>query len=284
MHAMFAAAPPEVRGAVADLLRSGARARRSRNVLDTWIAATLPNHPPPRARESSLSTRGRHHDLDRIAGEILERELKADFGAGRPPPRLTWGRTGGRAPRRGLRLGSYDAEMALVRIHPALDQEAVPDWFVRYVLFHELLHAVHPPVKNAAGRWVRHGRAFRERERAYSGLERAIAWEKGHIDALIRSARTRKPLRVERPAPGVLRGLVQRLLFPDELPASSDPVRLGRSEAPRRPDRKRPRDRLAAPGQRRAYRAAVSTSFAPVRQVPKTFPPIDSRRLLVCST
>ena len=214
LHSMFRTAPPEVRGAVADVLRSGRRARRSRGMLESWIAEILPLHPPPPIRDSELTTRGSHHDLARIARGILEGELRREFGPRCAPPRLTWGRTGARRPRRGLRLGSYDAELALVRIHPALDQPAVPDWFVRYVLFHELLHAVHPPVRNANGRWIRHGAAFRERERAYPDLARALAWEKRHIDALIRSARTRRPLRIPARKPGPVRRLVQRLLFP----------------------------------------------------------------------
>ncbi len=202
MHAMFAAAPPPVRSAVVDLLHSGRRARRSREVLERWIVDALARHPPPPVRESSLSTRGRHHDLARLAADLLARELREDFGRHRATPRLTWGRTSARGPRRGLRLGSYDAELALVRIHPALDQSAV-------------LHAVHPPARNDAGRWIRHGAAFCERENAYPDLARALAWEKRHIDALIRSARTGKPLAQPRSKRGAVRRLVQRLLFPD---------------------------------------------------------------------
>jgi len=215
MHAMFAAAPKDVRSAVADLLRAGRRARRPRELLERWIREALARHPPPPVPESSITTLGLHHDLGRIAGELVSSEMREDFGASRPLPRLTWGRPGSRRPRRGLRLGSYDAELDLVRIHPALDQPAVPAWFVRYVLFHELLHAVHPPVFSEEGRWIRHGEAFRNRERKYPGLERALDWEKGHIDALIRSARTGKPLRVARSAPAAVRRLVQRVLFPD---------------------------------------------------------------------
>jgi hypothetical protein len=215
LHSMFSVAPPDVRGAVVDVLRSGRRARRSRGVLESWITQMLARLPPPPVRESSLSTRGAHHDLEWIARELLEGELRLDFGPALPPPKLTWGRTSSRRPRRGLRLGSYDAELALVRIHPALDQAAVPDWFVRYVLFHELLHAVHPPFRSADGRWIRHGTEFREREQAYPDLARALAWEKRHIDALIRSARTGKPLRAARPAPAGVRRFVQRLLFLD---------------------------------------------------------------------
>ena len=217
LHSMFRAAPPDVREAVADLLRAGRRAKRSCALLDAWIAATLPRHPPPRVPDASLSQRGRHHDLARIAAGILSKELASDFGPSRPAPRVTWGRTRGRSPRRAMRLGSYDAEIDVVRVHPALDQEGVPESFVRYVLFHELLHAVHPPVRGEDGRWIRHGREFQERERRYEGLERALTWERRNIDALIRSARTGKPLRSRRRERATALDLVQMLLFPEAL-------------------------------------------------------------------
>ena len=218
LHTMFRGAPPDVREAVADLLRSGRRAKRSCAVLDDWIAANLPRHPPPRVPDSSLTQRGRHHDLAAIAGGILVAELASDFGPARKPPRFTWGKSRARSRRRrggALRLGSYDAEIDVVRIHPALDQEGVPDWFVRYVLFHELLHAVHPPVRGKDGRWIRHGKEFQARERAYPGLERALAWERRNIDALIRSARTGEPLRAKRRVTETALALVQMLLFPE---------------------------------------------------------------------
>jgi hypothetical protein len=101
------------------------------------------------------------------------------------------------------------------RIHPALDQAAVPDWFVRYVLFHEFLHAVHPPVRGRGGRWIRHGPELVRREERYPDLERALAWERDHIDRLIRSARTGKPMRTTRFTAGSACDCLQGLLFPD---------------------------------------------------------------------
>jgi hypothetical protein len=212
---MFRGAPQEVREAVADLLRSGRRAKRSCATLDAWIAANLPRHPPPRVPDESLVQRGRHHDLSAIAAGILANELRSEFGPAKNCPRFTWGSARGRPPRRALRLGSYDADLDVVRIHPALDQKAVPEWFVRYVLFHELLHAVYPPVRGSDGRWIRHGRSFQERERDYAGLERALAWERRNIDALIKSARTKKPLGAKRRAASTAIELVQMLFFPE---------------------------------------------------------------------
>lgn len=233
MHSVFAAAPVEVRAAVVDLLGTGRKRRQSRAILDAWIQRALASHPPPRIPDERLATKGLHHDLARIAAGLLASECRGDFGAARAAPRITWGRSRKRRGGRGIRLGSYDVESHLVRIHPALDQPAVPEWFVRYVVFHELLHAVHPPVRGGDGRWIRHGKEFGRRERGYPGLERALAWEREHIDRLIRSARTGRPMRPVRPmrstrsAPAVGEGaaraavrFLQGLLFPEEPSAS----------------------------------------------------------------
>jgi hypothetical protein len=231
---LFAEAPPEVHAAVASWVRSGRRAPRACARLDAFIAEIL-RRVPPTAAKRALVPRGEHHDLDQIARELCATELAREFGPGSELPHIGWGRRTPSRTRRSLRLGSFDTDGRIVRIHPVLDQPAVPRWFVRYVVFHELLHAVFPIERGEGDRWIHHGRAFRLRERAYSDHRRALAWERAHLTALIRSARTGTPLALpkgartdvsddagvtssraapEARAPGVLRAL-QQLLFPD---------------------------------------------------------------------
>lgn len=230
LHKLFAEAPPEVHAAVASWVRSGRRAPRACARLDAYIAEILRRSPPTAARRA-LVPRGDHHDLERLVAELLATELAAEFPAGTERPHIGWGRRAASRTRRSLRLGSYDADGRIVRIHPVLDQPAVPEWFVRYVVFHELLHAVFPVERGADDRWIHHGRPFRRRERAYADHKRALQWERANLSALIRSARTGTPLvaRAEaprggeprgnpapepRPASGALR-ILQQLLFPD---------------------------------------------------------------------
>ncbi len=239
MHRLFAEARPEVRAAVASWIRSGRRAPRACARLDAYIAEIL-RRVPPTAAKRALVPRGEHHDLERIAREVCATDLVHDFGAALEPPHIGWGRRTPSRTRRSLRLGSFDSDGRIVRIHPVLDQPGVPAWFVRYVVFHELLHAVHPIERGAGDRWIHHSATFRRRERAYSDHRRALVWERAHLSGLIRSARNGTPLPVraenrvdaqreptssdaheivhERPqnprGPGVLRAL-QQLLFPD---------------------------------------------------------------------
>lgn len=208
MHSGFAAAPPQVREAVARWLRSGRRAPRAGQDLDRWIDEVLvPSFTPERAARVVCS--GDHHDLGALADAVLLEHLPPRLLPADRRPQVTWGSRRRSGARRSLQLGSYDALHGLVRVHRVLDQPAVPAFFVRYVLFHELLHAALPPRLNRA-RMVHHGPAFRRIERAYPDYQRAKTWEEQNIHRLIRSARTGRPMRRLRRA--TLRA-VQRLLF-----------------------------------------------------------------------
>ena len=197
LNAVFAEAPDEVRDAVARWIRAGRRARAATRTLDAWIETRLQQLEVERPARVELTTRGATFDLAEIAAEVRAECFAGEFGEQRPWPRITWGRASSGQPRRSLRLGSFEATTRIVRIHPVLDQAAVPRYFVRYVMFHELLHAVLDEPPRASGRRVHHGPQFRRREREFADTERAFAWEREHINALIRSARTGQPLSIK---------------------------------------------------------------------------------------
>jgi hypothetical protein len=199
LNGMFAHAPEPVQAALVAWMRSGRRARRASTTLDEWIEQELARLHREEPRALTLRTHGRHHDLVPLARELAAVELRDDFAGADELPRITWGRAAPSRSRRSLRLGSYDYAARVVRVHPVLDQPAVPRWFVRFVLFHELLHAVldEPPRR---GRRVLHGPEFRRREQAYRDYARARTWERENIDALIRSARRRVDLPAPAPA------------------------------------------------------------------------------------
>lgn len=222
LHSMFAGAPPPVHRAVASWIRSGKRAPRACAELDDWIAIALDaSAAAPHVVEEDA--RGLHYDLGSLAKGLVAGEFAGDFGPEAKLPAITWGRRGASRTRNSLRLGSFDPDPRLVRIHPVLDQAGVPAWFVRFVLFHELLHAAHPPERGSDNRWVHHGPVFRRRERAYVDFERAVEWERRNLRALITAARrgtvftpvSEKP-QAAAPAPKreAGRGVLQRWLFP----------------------------------------------------------------------
>jgi hypothetical protein len=195
LHERFVDAPADIGSALAGWIRSGKRARKACATLDGWIAqniATLPR----KKRNERMRACGEHHDLSPLAEELYPTVFAEDFADAASRPRITWGRRTRSRSRGSLRLGSYDPEDRIVRIHAVLDRASVPSWFVRYVLFHEILHAALPPQPRPGGRrWIHHGPEFRRRERLYEDYARALEWEELHLPRLIRAARRIKPAR-----------------------------------------------------------------------------------------
>ena len=177
---MFSAANDDVVRALAGF--TGRNRRAHGRAIDDYIRRNrdLIRAAPPRLHEQ-LSERGRVHDL----GEIFDR-LNSEHFDGVLDARIGWGRRirGGR--RHSIKMGVYLHDQKLIRIHPALDDERVPRYFVELVVFHEMLHQAVPPAVSSDGRRVVHGPEFRERERSFPGYARARAWEKANLHLLLR--------------------------------------------------------------------------------------------------
>ena len=56
-----------------------------------------------------------------------------------------------------MTLGSYTQELKLIKIHQFLDQVHIPKEYVKFIVYHEMLHHVVPPViKKFARRKIHH--------------------------------------------------------------------------------------------------------------------------------
>ena len=172
LHHMFLGCESTVVDAVVGLARSD---DRSRDAIRDFIRE---NRDAIRSHEAAVevAVEGTHHDL---AGYL---NRAADLLPEAPEVRITWGRDG--RGRRSIRFGSYDFEQKLIRIHPALDSEWVPDYFVEFVVFHELFHSLFPPSANVARRSL-HPAEFREKERQFPKYDEAIAWETANIRRIL---------------------------------------------------------------------------------------------------
>lgn len=183
LHMFFAEAPIEVVNDLAQWLRSGKRARAASQRLDTWIHTSVAQLPAKAPRRIRLNPNGSHYELLPLLEIVRAQEFPEHFAADSTPPRalplpaITWSQQNPRGKLRSLRLGSYNRERDLIRIHPLLDDKRVPEFFVRYIIFHELLHAVHKSLKDPSGRWVHHSQAFRQRESEYPDYQAALKWE-----------------------------------------------------------------------------------------------------------
>ncbi|MEE9383326.1 MAG: SprT-like domain-containing protein [Nannocystaceae bacterium] len=132
------------------------------------------------AGKIKLSTAGLHHNLQEIYDELNLR-----YFGGKVDARVTWGARRKRArPRASIKLGSYTVEERLIRLHPVLDAEDVPRYFVAWIVFHEMLHQVHEmPIVD--GRRVYHTRQFRRAEQSFDRYADAVLWERTNLRRLL---------------------------------------------------------------------------------------------------
>ncbi len=103
---------------------------------------------------------------------------------------ISWGRDSGRNTR-SIRFGGYYPGEALIRIHPRLDQSFVPKYVIRYIVYHEMLHAHIGIEQTEGGRRSIHPRTFKRMERTFPEYEKAVAWieDSGNLRRILRRPR-----------------------------------------------------------------------------------------------
>lgn len=182
VHHMFVGAPKEVVGALAGYAKGCAVSGRAINDFVQRNVAQV-RETRRRRHEGNLQAQGSHHDLGAYFDDLNRR-----FFGSRIEAKIGWGRGAPGRKRRSIRMGVYLHESRVIRIHPALDRPEVPAYFVRFVVFHEMLHQAIPP-RLVGGRRIAHSAEFRRAEQAYPDYERAMRWERENIQLLLAAPR-----------------------------------------------------------------------------------------------
>ena len=126
----------------------------------------------PMQRQLNLRHEGRYFDLQRIFDKLNQRYFRGrlrDY-------EVKWGRRRKQRPREYFIFGTIQEEDRVIRINPWLDQKFVPLWFLEYILYHEMLHAVVPDKPQGNGRRCVHTDEFNRREREFRFYKRARRW------------------------------------------------------------------------------------------------------------
>lgn len=134
-----------------------------------------------RGRKVVSSARGRVYNLDRL----FDRLNRNYFDGRLAKPTLTWSQ------RRTRRiLGHHDSVHDTIVISKTLDTRDVPEWFVEYILYHEMLHIKHP-ARLIDGRRYYHTNAFRADERRFPRYDEAQVW----LERIARLSRSQRAAR-----------------------------------------------------------------------------------------
>ena len=179
VHRMFVGAGPRLIRALARYVVHNDQ--RASALMGEYIEHHQDLIRPPRRRvqRATLRTRGRVHDL----GAILD-QLNSQYFDGKLDLRISWGSARRRVAQRSIRVGAYSVEDRLIRVHPVLDQEMVPRYFLDWIVFHEMLHGKHAIVR-VGGRRCFHPPEFTREEKAFPDYWRARLWEKANLDTLL---------------------------------------------------------------------------------------------------
>lgn len=169
LHRIFLSASREVLEEVADFLKNKrGRTPHIRNFINQNIHQ-LRKRPPGRV---TINTEGAYYDLSLIFNSLNE-----EYFGGNISTSITWGKTCYKRTARKRTLGSYSHHNNLIRINPLLDKKRIPQYFVEYIVYHEMLHA-DIGVEASQGRRLVHTKVFREREKLFKHYFRALEWEK----------------------------------------------------------------------------------------------------------
>ena len=129
-----------------------------------------------RGHKMISSAQGRVYDLGRMFQRLNQRFFDGQI----KQPTLTWSQR-----RTRTILGHHDGVHETIVISKTLDSEDVPEWFVEYILYHEMLHIKHP-ARLINGRRYYHTKAFRTDEQRYPRFNEAQRW----LDQIVRQHRT----------------------------------------------------------------------------------------------
>jgi len=129
-----------------------------------------------RGRKMVSTAEGRVYDLRRMFQRLNQRY----FGGDIEQPTLTWSQR-----RTRTILGHHDGVHDTIVISKTLDSREVPEWFVEYILYHEMLHIKHP-ARLINGRRYYHTKAFRADEQRFPHYHDAQRW----LDQIVRQRRT----------------------------------------------------------------------------------------------
>lgn len=181
LHHMFLSAEPRILRSLGRYIEKADA--ESSTILEQYIEthSTMIREQAPATRAEELRTRGEVYDLKEIYDRLNRKYFSNGISA-----RITWGRenSGPSRHHRSAKMGTYSVEDRLITIHPALDRQFVPRFFVESVMYHEMLHQVYgAPVVN--GRRQYHSPAFMAAEKRFDNFHLARQWEQENINRLL---------------------------------------------------------------------------------------------------
>lgn len=179
LHHIFLGADDGILKALAEYISGNSR--RSLGIIRDFIrehSFKIRQKAPSAARKARITHQGRYFNLL----DSFARLNDLYFGGGIDCS-ITWGKRIRHNRCRSIRLGSYSPSADMIRIHPMLDREFVPQYVIDSITYHEMLHRF-LGFKYVERRRLSHYAEFKEMERRFIHQDKAKLWIKKNLNLL----------------------------------------------------------------------------------------------------
>ena len=174
LHRLFLEAPTPVLEAVFRFAVK--KDKKALSILRQMVDLHYLNHPE---LVSKVEAKGVFVDLQEIYETVKKNYFDSEFHV-----HITWSNRKYRGKFRSITFGSYDRKENLIRIHPILDHPEIPMYFLEFLVYHEMLHAICLPLIDKNGKRTVHTSEFQKKEKLFSQYEKAKQWEKKSLNLL----------------------------------------------------------------------------------------------------
>jgi hypothetical protein len=117
---------------------------------------------PKKPRTVVLRKEGTHFNLQEIYNRV-----NAQYFEGKIDLHITWFNPKKTRYQRRIVLGCYHKDKKLVKINRVLDQPDIPPYYISFIVYHEMLHHVAPPIIQKFRRRQIHHREFKDLEKKF---------------------------------------------------------------------------------------------------------------------
>ncbi len=181
------------------------RTRKSKNEIKKFIRLNqdeIDRLKPVRRRKIFLFHQGVHFNLKEIFDKINNKYFSNKIDC-----RISWGKYPKKVKRKkSIRYGAFIQEKNLIMVSRVLDNDFIPDFFIEYIVYHEMLHAYFFNLKNSKIRLtypqmqinfsglkvkskrpqIVHDAEFKLKEREFAEYERKKKWGKENLEKMLK--------------------------------------------------------------------------------------------------
>lgn len=172
LHSLFLDAPTPVLEAI--VLYAVKKDKKALAIIRQMVDVHYSKHSE---LSTLLETKGDYFDLQEIYERVKKSYFSSDFQV-----HITWSKRKYSGNFKSITFGSYDRKENLIRIHSILDHPEVPIYFLEYLIYHEMLHAVCFPIIDKKGKRFVHTSEFQKKEKLFSQYLEAKQWEKKSLN------------------------------------------------------------------------------------------------------